>query len=54
LDETDEGTRVTIRLSDPGTEIWDAIGEQMIAQLDLDKAQLSEMLLEAVETENVG
>ncbi|MEE9179028.1 MAG: DUF2652 domain-containing protein [Acidimicrobiia bacterium] len=54
LDETDEGTRATIRLSDPGTEIWDAIGEQMIAQLDRDRAQLSEMLLEAAQTEHTG
>jgi hypothetical protein len=54
LDETDEGTNVTIRLSDPGTEIWDAIGKQMTAQLDLDRAQLSEMLLKAAQTENVS
>jgi class 3 adenylate cyclase len=50
LEETDKGTSVTIRLSDPGAEIWDAIGEQMIAQLGVDRDQLSEMLLGAMQT----
>jgi hypothetical protein len=50
LDEIDSGTRVTIRLSDPGADIWDAMSEQMTAQLAVDERQLSEMLLEAAET----
>lgn len=54
LEEVDKGTKVTIRLSDPGAGIWDAMAEQMTAQLDVDKAQLSEMLLGAMQTESVS
>lgn len=47
LDQLDGGTRLTMRLSDPGNGAWDEIGEGMTSSVD-DQATHLEELLKAV------
>ena len=47
LDPLEEGTRLTMRLSDPGNGAWDEMGPGMISRVD-DQAPTLEGLLEKV------
>ncbi|MEA1902990.1 MAG: DUF2652 domain-containing protein [Actinomycetota bacterium] len=44
LDETDGATVVSLRLSDPGEEAWNTVGDAMIANVDDSIRQLSGLL----------
>ncbi|MCZ6506208.1 MAG: DUF2652 domain-containing protein [Actinobacteria bacterium] len=46
----DGGTRMTLRISDPGPGIWDAIQEDILASLAIEGQQLGQMLVEAAES----
>ena len=50
----DAGTRMTLRLSDPGPEIWDVIGDDVIAGIAAEGEHLRQMLLEAAESGSTG
>lgn len=53
LDEVDQGTKLTVRLSNPGQEIWDEIGSDFISSVD-DQAAHLEAMLQAVGKEQAG
>ena len=44
LDELEEGTRLTMRLSDPGADAWAEIGPEMSARVDDQAKQLAALL----------
>jgi hypothetical protein len=47
LDKIDNGTRLTVRLSDPGDDIWSQIGPDMTASVADQAANLEAMLVKA-------
>lgn len=47
LDKHEDGTRLTVRLSDPGRDVWDEIGSAYTAALADQGAVLESLLLEA-------
>ena len=44
LDELEEGTRLTMRLSDPGADVWTEIGPEMSQRVDDQASQLAALL----------
>lgn len=50
LDQTNGVTTVSLRLEDPGEEIWSNIGDPMIENVDDQTQQLRNLLANAAET----
>ncbi len=50
LDKIESGTRLTVRLSDPGAGMWDEIGTDFMASVDDQAHHLEAMLLAAANT----
>ena len=54
LDPVEGGTRLTMRLSDPGREVWDDVGPDFSASVDDQAAQLSAILTRLPATTTSG
>ena len=54
LDALDPGTRLTVRLSDPGAEAWNAMKDDYIAAIDAQATQLETVLQSAVAGASIG
>ena len=50
LEETEEGTLLTTRLSDPGDEVWEQVKEEMTSRVDRHSLQIADVIAEAQAT----
>ena len=50
LEEIEEGTLLTTRLSDPGDEVWEQVKEEMTSRVDRHSLQIADVIAEAQAT----